>query len=165
MIAVGAVLHLELPVAVIDVGGIPPQHLDAAGRPIDAPGGDAVSEEALCMNSEVFYGTTPAGDYCKIWDVEHEELPEFVGVPLDHVNQAGIFGDTPLHVAAMRGDLDEVAALLDGGAEVNARGELGDTALHLAVGQNRDIVKSCGTGLSDQAAFSFRPVVFSLSRS
>jgi hypothetical protein len=28
------------------------------------------------MRSEVFYRSTPAGDYCKIWDPEHGELPE-----------------------------------------------------------------------------------------
>jgi hypothetical protein len=36
-----------------------------------------------------------------------EELPEFVGIELNDVNEVGLFGDTPLHVAAIRGDLDE----------------------------------------------------------
>ena len=35
MVAVGTVLHLELPIAVVDVGGIAAQHLDAVGRPVD----------------------------------------------------------------------------------------------------------------------------------
>lgn len=36
------------------------------------------SEEARHMRSEVFYRSTPLGDYCKIWDPEHGELPELV---------------------------------------------------------------------------------------
>jgi ankyrin repeat protein len=66
---------------------------------------------------------------------EQEGLPEFEGVRLNDVNQVGRFGDTPLHVAAVRGNPDEVTALLDGGGDIHATGELGDTALHLAVGQ------------------------------
>jgi len=63
-----------------------------------------------------------------------DELPpEFCEIPLEDVNQVGNFGDRPLHVATGRGSLDEVAALLDGGADVNAAGELGNTPLHEAV--------------------------------
>jgi ankyrin repeat protein len=64
-----------------------------------------------------------------------EELPAFCGVALDNVNARGTFGERPLEVAAGRGMMDEVEALLDGGAEINAHGELGNTALHAAVGQ------------------------------
>jgi len=64
-----------------------------------------------------------------------EELPEFSGVALEDVNQAGNFGDRPLHVACVRGNLEEIAALLEGGADVNAAGELGNRPLHEAVSQ------------------------------
>lgn len=66
---------------------------------------------------------------------KEEELPAFVGVPLENVNQVGNFGEGPLDVAAVRGNLDEIIALVDGGADLNARGELGNTALHEAVSQ------------------------------
>lgn len=45
------------------------------------------------------------------------------------VNQVGPFGERPLDVAAVRGNLKEIYALLDGGADVNAPGEHGYTAL------------------------------------
>lgn len=64
-----------------------------------------------------------------------ERLPEFAGIDLTDVNQAGRFGDPSLHVAATRGKIDEVRALLEGGADPNTRGEHGVTALHVAAGQ------------------------------
>jgi ankyrin repeat protein len=66
-----------------------------------------------------------------------EELPAFAGIDLSDVNQLGVFGDAPIHVAANRGRTDEITALLEGGADVNASGELGNTPLHEAVMQNR----------------------------
>ncbi|XXX77454.1 NAD(P)-binding protein [Sorangium sp. So ce134] len=51
-----------------------------AGAPAPAPGGGyagAAPQAARHMRSEVFYRSTPAGDYCAIWDMEHWELPEF----------------------------------------------------------------------------------------
>src|SRR5262245_9353997 len=44
VVAVGTVLHLKFPVAVVDIGGVAAQHLDAVGRSIDdlvdhGPGG------------------------------------------------------------------------------------------------------------------------------
>jgi uncharacterized protein len=61
-----------------------------------------------------------------------EELPEFLGIPLKDVNQAGNSGDRPLHVATFRGNMDEIGALVAGGADVNAIGDLGNTPLHEA---------------------------------
>src|ERR1700722_2525199 len=61
-----------------------------------------------------------------------EELPEFLGTALENVNQAGNSGDRPLHVAIFRGRMDEIAALVAGGADVNASGDLGNTPLHNA---------------------------------
>jgi len=64
-----------------------------------------------------------------------EQLPEFIEVVLHDVNQVGNFGNAPLKVAAVRGALDELQALLDGGASIDARGEHGYTALHHAAEQ------------------------------
>ena len=66
---------------------------------------------------------------------KEEELPEFVEISLTDINQVGNFGNTPLHVASVRGLLDEVNALLEAGANVQAEGELGNSPLHDAAGQ------------------------------
>lgn len=71
-----------------------------------------------------------------------EDLPEFSGVDLIFVNQTGVFGNAPIHIACVRGSIDEVNALINGGADVNATGECGNTPLHDAVGQgNNEIIK------------------------
>ena len=67
-----------------------------------------------------------------------EELPEFVDRPLGDVNQVGRFGNTPLHVAAARGDVEEIWALIEAGADVNAVGELGDRPIHEAIRRDND---------------------------
>lgn len=64
-----------------------------------------------------------------------ENLPDYVGLDLVDVNQKGKFGNTPLDTAAVRGNLEEVQALLDGGADPNISCEKGATPLHDAVGQ------------------------------
>lgn len=66
---------------------------------------------------------------------KEEDLPAFCEIPLDNVNQVGNFGERPLHVASSRGKLEEIAALVEAGAEVNAPGDLGNTPLHEAVSQ------------------------------
>ncbi|ESE63481.1 hypothetical protein SES60163_11961, partial [Salmonella enterica subsp. salamae serovar 58:l,z13,z28:z6 str. 00-0163] len=71
-----------------------------------------------------------------------EDLPEFSGIDLISVEQIGNFGNRPIHVACIRGDIDEINALIGGGADIHALGELGNTPLHEAVGQNNfEIVK------------------------
>lgn len=70
-----------------------------------------------------------------------ECLPAFGGITLIDVNQVGTFGERPLDVAALRGNIEEVQALLQGGANVNAQNEMGNTALHEAVlAGNQDII-------------------------
>ena len=82
-----------------------------------------------------------------------ERLPSFVDVDLEDVNQVGRFGERPLHLACSRGKLEEVAALVEGGAGVNANGELGNTPLHEAVGQNHiEVIKY----LLDHGALSLK---------
>ena len=73
---------------------------------------------------------------------QDENMPEFLGTVLSDVNQAGHSGNSPLHLAATRGELDEVVALLEASANVDARGDLGDTPLHSAVAQGHAAVVS-----------------------
>ena len=65
----------------------------------------------------------------------YEDLPAFIDMHLTDVNQVGHFGERPLDLAAVRGLLEEVDALLAAGADVNGLGEHGNTPLHEAVGQ------------------------------
>ena len=49
-------------------------------------------------------------------------------------------GDRLIHIAAMRGDLITVALLLSAGEEINAIGDMGQTAAHYAaIGQHREV--------------------------
>ncbi len=61
------------------------------------------------------------------------EFPSFSGVVLGDVNQIGNFGDRPLHLAASRGELQELEILIRHGADPNLPGEHDFTALHLAI--------------------------------
>jgi ankyrin repeat protein len=73
---------------------------------------------------------------------EYQELPEFVGAPLESVNQRGGFNSTPLHVAIYRESPEEVQILLDAKADPNAPGEYGERPLQVAInGRNKKIVE------------------------
>ena len=63
-----------------------------------------------------------------------EWLPDF-GEPLTDVNQAGSAGNRPIHIASYRGNLEEIQALVEGGADVDVAGDMGSTPLHDAVEQ------------------------------
>lgn len=65
-----------------------------------------------------------------------QETTEFLGIDLADVNQVGIFGNTPLKVAVVWGDVEAVCSLLDAGADPNIRCEDGYTALHHAAAGN-----------------------------
>ncbi|MBI3380495.1 MAG: ankyrin repeat domain-containing protein [Aquabacterium sp.] len=62
-----------------------------------------------------------------------EALPDFADLPSLDVNQRGRFESCPLHIAATRGSAEEVQALLRGGADVRAVGDMGNLALHDAI--------------------------------
>lgn len=66
---------------------------------------------------------------------EYNELPEYIGMKLSSIHQKSEFGDYPIHIASVRGSIDELRLLLANGADINAVGEHGYTPLHNAVEQ------------------------------
>jgi uncharacterized protein len=66
---------------------------------------------------------------------EMPELPEFIGIPTVGIHTRGTWQSTPLHIAAVRGDVAAIAALLEAGADIQSRGEHGYSPLHEAVEQ------------------------------
>jgi ankyrin repeat protein len=62
-------------------------------------------------------------------------LPEFAGISPVGVHTRGGWQSTPLHIAAIRGDVEAITALLDAGADIQSRGEHGYSPLHEAVEQ------------------------------
>jgi ankyrin repeat protein len=75
--------------------------------------------------------------------IEDADLVEFSGIALDSVNVRGRnFGETPLHVVAIWGDLESAKVLIAEGAVLDAQGENGYTPLHEAIEQGHiDIVR------------------------
>jgi ankyrin repeat protein len=65
------------------------------------------------------------------------ELPSFETIRPLTTNSRNCVGETPLHVAAVWGDVDAIELLMGAGADVNARGEFGHTPLHEASAQNK----------------------------
>src|SRR5690348_8404402 len=63
--------------------------------------------------------------------------PQFLGLVFVDPNQRGAVDDMPLHIAARRGDDDDIKILVAHGADVNATGDLGSTALHYAASRGR----------------------------
>jgi ankyrin repeat protein len=66
---------------------------------------------------------------------EYADLPEYIGMSIPSINTKGHYGNYPLHVAALRGNREEVTLLIASGADVNTRGEHGYTPLHDAIEQ------------------------------
>jgi ankyrin repeat protein len=74
-----------------------------------------------------------SNDYLRALLEKMEDTAEFSELTLTDVNERGNLGNTPLHVAAVWGDVRAIECLLDHGADVNAVGEFGETPLHVAV--------------------------------
>jgi uncharacterized protein len=63
------------------------------------------------------------------------DLPEFLGLPRPQISTPGRFGNRPLKIVAVRGDVRAIEMLVAAGAEIDARNEDGCTALHHAASQ------------------------------
>jgi len=70
----------------------------------------------------------------KLKDVlaKYQTHPEFLGIELTRADQPGAMDDTALHIAARKGELDDIMVLVKSGADVNLKGDLGHTPLHYA---------------------------------
>jgi uncharacterized protein len=79
---------------------------------------------------------------------KYEGHPEFLGLSLADASQRGALDNTPLHIAAGRGDVEDIRILVKSGADVNAVGDLGFTPLHCAAlaGQTASIVELLALG-------------------
>jgi ankyrin repeat protein len=71
------------------------------------------------------------GKLCEVLD-SIGDAADIFGVELKDVNQRGVYGNTLLKIATVRGDIDAARVLLDAGAEVDAVVEEGCTALWYA---------------------------------
>jgi uncharacterized protein len=58
-----------------------------------------------------------------------QDAADFLWVEITDVNQRGVYGNTPLKIATVRGDVDAVRVLLGAGADVDAIVEDDCTAL------------------------------------
>jgi ankyrin repeat protein len=67
--------------------------------------------------------------------LQREEQPGFMDVEEIELNGRYGWGQTPLHIFAIRGDLEACRTLLEAGADVDVPAEHGFTALHEAVSQ------------------------------
>jgi cytohesin len=72
----------------------------------------------------------------------NDAVDDFASRPATRASDLGAFGDYPLHKVAIWGDIQAAKALLDHGADINARGEDDDTALHRAIaGDHPEMVR------------------------
>lgn len=63
-------------------------------------------------------------------------------IPLTEVNQMNVLGEYPIHIASWKGNPDDVAWLLENGADVNQRGDFFMTPLHYAyMGGRKETIK------------------------
>jgi ankyrin repeat protein len=63
---------------------------------------------------------------------KYKNHPEFLGMAIEHPNQAGAVDDTLLHLAARVDAVEDVRALVALGVDVDIVGDMGNTPLHTA---------------------------------
>jgi ankyrin repeat protein len=82
-------------------------------------------------------------------------------IPLTEVSQINIFGESPIHIAAWKGTVEDILWLLNNGADINQRGEFGMSPLHYAyIGGNSENIQallSAGANPSVKCDFGLRP--------
>jgi ankyrin repeat protein len=61
-----------------------------------------------------------------------QDTVPYLGTELHDIDQPGLFGDTPLIQVMTWNDVGAATLLLDAGADIAAKGEDGNTALHAA---------------------------------
>ncbi|NMV37954.1 ankyrin repeat domain-containing protein [Ralstonia insidiosa] len=97
---------------------------------------------------------------------KYQNHPDFLGLPITDVNQPGAVDDRLLHIAARKGEVQDIEALIAAGAQVNLPGDLGNTPLHnaaltgskpavlklLELGAKTDIKNEFGETAADVAA-------------
>ncbi len=83
--------------------------------------------------------------------------PDFLRMELTEPNQRGAVDDTPLHIAARKGALDDVEVLLQNGAAIDIAGDLGNTPLHYAAmsGKTEAVNKLLACGANPRLANEF----------
>lgn len=93
---------------------------------------------------------------------DYAGLPEYSEMPIPKVSTKSLFGDYPIHIAAVRGDIAEISILLDNGADINALGEHSYTPLHDAVEQGHlDAVRflvNRGANINIKSEFDMTPL-------
>ena len=92
----------------------------------------------------------------------YRNSPEFQFVDLSDINAKGMTGDTLLHAAVTRGELNHVRILIASGASVSAIGDLGETPLHYAasrglLGIARKLIQ-CGADINLRNEFGQTPL-------
>jgi len=92
----------------------------------------------------------------------NDHLPEFLDRTLEDVNQVGITGHRPIHIACHRGNLDDVVALAEAGADGNAAGDLGYSPLHVAASRGQyeiaKVLLSKGADVTAKNEFEQTPI-------
>jgi ankyrin repeat protein len=63
---------------------------------------------------------------------EYKKKVWFEDYSIKTFDQPGSDGDTPIHVAALLGNLDDLNLMLLSSIDINKRGDIGNTALHYA---------------------------------
>ena len=63
----------------------------------------------------------------------YQDEPEYLDVPITGLDTESLYGNFPIHIAALNGDLAGLAVLIKHGADVNQKGEDDFTPLHDAV--------------------------------
>lgn len=73
----------------------------------------------------------------EIFFAKLRSLGSFESIPIITVHTVDSTGDTPLHIAAIWGDVEAIDVLLEAGADIDAKGDMGCTPLHYAIGQKK----------------------------